>query len=85
MTKIRLFHIERVCKRQFQICKLAKSYLNVWKTLWEKEKLLDVKNFFFSHSFQKTCAADTLKPGLVWERVKDSFHNLIPPIKFLHF
>ena len=27
----------------------------------------------FPQCFQKTCMADTLKPGLVWERVKDFF------------
>ena len=25
----------------------------------------------FPQCFQKTCTADTLKPGLVWERIKD--------------
>ena len=39
------------------------------ETLWEKEKLLFMSNFSFSHSI-KTCNADTSKPGLVWERVK---------------
>ena len=43
---------------------------NRWKTLLEKEKLLVTSNFSFSQCFQKTHTADTLKPGLVWERVK---------------
>ena len=37
--------------------------------LWEKEKFLITSNFFFSYSFLKTCTADTLKTGLVWERI----------------
>ena len=28
----------------------------------------------FPQSFQKTWTADTKKPGLVWERVKETFH-----------
>ena len=30
----------------------------------------------FPQCFQKTCIADTKKPGLVWERVKILFHSL---------
>ena len=32
---------------------MAESYPNVWKTLWEKEKLLVTSNFSFSHSVFK--------------------------------
>ena len=39
--------------------------------MWEKEKLLVTSNFSFSlQCFQKVCSVDSLKPGLVWERVK---------------
>ena len=33
--------------------------------------------FLFSQCFRKTCAADTLKPGLVWVWVKLSFADVI--------
>ena len=59
--------------------KMAESYPNRKKTLWEKEKLLVTSNFFYSHSvFQKTCTADTSKPGLVWERA-----NMTKKLEFL--
>ena len=47
--------------------KMAESSPKGEKTVWEKEKLLVTSNFSFTHSFQKACTADTLKPGLVWE------------------
>ena len=31
----------------------------------------------FPQCFQKTCTTDTLKPGLVWERVKEQFSACI--------
>ena len=33
--------------------KIEESYPNKWKTLWEKEKLLVMSNFSFSHSVFK--------------------------------
>ena len=33
----------------------------------------------FPQCFQKTCTADTHKPGLVWERVKVNGKQLFPP------
>ena len=40
-----------------------------------KGEVAHYKQFLlFQHCFQKTCTADTLKPGLVWERVKTAFH-----------
>ena len=33
--------------------KMAESYPSGWKTLWEKEKLLVMSNFSFSHSIFK--------------------------------
>ena len=41
--------------------KLAKSYLNGYKTLWEKEKLLIRSNFSFSHSVFKRLVLQTCK------------------------
>ena len=50
---------------------MADSSSRWQKTLWEKEKLRVPSNFSISHSVlkRKTCPADMLKPGLVWERV----------------
>ena len=38
--------------------------------LWEKEKLLFMSNFSFSHSFQKACFPGASKGVIVWEWVK---------------
>ena len=41
-----------------------------WETL-RKGEIARYKQFFlFPQCFQKTCTADTQKPGHVWERVK---------------
>ena len=54
------------------LMKMAESSPNRLKILWEKEKLLVMSNFSFSlRVFQKSCTANTLKPGLVWERVEN--------------
>ena len=51
--------------------KMAQSSTKGLETLREKEKLLVNEQFLlFPQCFQKTYTADTLKPGLVWERVK---------------
>ena len=58
---------------------MAESFLNGKKTLWEKEKLLVMSNFSFSHSVFRRLV-DMLKPGLVWERVKmdgSKFYDLV--------
>ena len=50
---------------------MVQSFLKGYKTLWEKEKLLIVSNFSFSHSVFKILVLQTRKkPGLNWERVK---------------
>ena len=41
--------------------KMAESYLNGQKTLWEKEKLLVTSNFSFSHSVFKRLELQTRK------------------------
>ena len=48
-----------------------------WKTVWKKEKLEQF--LLFPQCFQKTCTADTLKPGLIWESVKG---NQVSDIKY---
>ena len=54
-TNFRLFQTERVCTWPFlNSMKMAESYPNGLKTLWEKEKLLVTSNFSFSpQCFQK--------------------------------
>ena len=49
---------------------MAESSQNGQKTLWEKEKIAHYEQLLFPQCFQKTFSEDTLKPGLVWERVK---------------
>ena len=42
-----------------------------WKTLWQKEKLLDLSNFFFCHYvFKKLSAAGASESVYMRERVK---------------
>ena len=53
---------------QMTICKfdeMGESSQKGYKTLWEKEKLLAMSNFSFSHGVFKTFAADMQNPGLV--------------------
>ena len=40
---------------------MEESSSNVWKTLWEKEKLLVTSNFSFSHSVFKSLVMQTRK------------------------
>ena len=46
--------------------KMKESYPDGWKTLREKEKLLVT-------CFQKTCTADTYKPGFVQQMVNEQY------------
>ena len=41
--------------------KMAESFPNMYKTLWEKEKLLITSNFSFSHSVFKRLVQQTSK------------------------
>ena len=62
MTNFRLFQTESVCRRQFQFFTImAENSSNGWKTLWEKEKLLVMSNFSFSHSVFKRSLLQTRK------------------------
>ena len=44
------------------------NYLIEWKTLWEKEKLLVMSNFFFSHNIFKSCLLLTRQNGYLWSK-----------------
>ena len=48
---------------------MAESFPNGQKTLLEKDKLILEQFVPFPQCLQKTCTADTYKPGLVWDRV----------------
>ena len=60
------------------------SDLKKWKNILRKgRKHLEKRGnrlsrqfLLFPQCFQKTCTADTLKPGLVWERVQQHFKIL---------
>ena len=65
-TNFRLFQAKRVCRWQFQmLVKMTESSLHRQKTWWEKEKLLVMSNFSFSHGVFKRLVLQTRKtPGL---------------------
>ena len=51
---------------------MAESYLNLEKTLLEKEKLLVMNNFSFSHSaFKRLVSQGRQKVSLCWNELKD--------------
>ena len=65
----RLFQTEGVCRfaDNFEFDENGRKFLNRWKTLWEKEKLLVTSNFSFSHSvFKRLVQHRRKKPWLVW-------------------
>ena len=69
-TNFRCFQTEIVCRRQFQIWwKWQKFSKLVENTVGKGEIVCYEKFLIFPQCFQKTCTADTQKPGLVWERV----------------
>ena len=52
------------------------TYDKKWKTLWQKEKLHVLCNFFFCHYvFKKPSAAEASESVYMWKRVK--YHNQI--------
>ena len=73
-TNFRLFHTERVCRRQFlSLMGMVESSPKGYKSLWEKEKLLNTSNFSFSCCVVKRLILQKHKNQglvLVWERVK---------------
>ena len=55
--------------------KIAESYPNGCKTLWEKEKLHVTRNFIlFPPCFQKACFPGASKGVIVWKWVKATNH-----------
>ena len=57
------------------LMKLAESYPNGQKTLWEKEKLLDTSNFSFSHSVFKRLVRQTRKNKGLFGKGVNPFPN----------
>ena len=53
MTNFRLFQTERVCRQQFQIGRKWKKVIQTGRKHWEKEELLIMGSFSFSHSVFK--------------------------------
>ena len=61
-TGFRLFQNEKSLQRTIpSMMKMAESSPSRLKTLWEKEKLLIMSNFSFSHSVFKTLVLQTRK------------------------
>ena len=52
-----------------------KIYNRVGNTVGKGEIARDELFLLFLRCFQKTCTADTQKPGLVWERVNPFFRR----------
>ena len=75
-TNFRLFQTERVCRRQISnLTKMAKSYGNLLKTLWENEKLLVTSNFSFSLSvFKRLVSQGCQKVLLCGNGLTKKFH-----------
>ena len=60
MTNFRLFHSERVCRLKFD--ENGRKFSKRVENIVGKREIAPIPQYF-----QKTCAADTLKQGLVWE------------------
>ena len=54
---------------------MTKFSKQVENTVGKGEIARDEQFLLFPQCFQKTCTADTLKPGLDWERVNCLLHN----------
>ena len=50
------------------LMKMAESFPNEWKTLWEKDKLLVTSNLSFSHSVFKRLALMLCKNQALFEK-----------------
>ena len=68
-------------------CRYIYNYWKNLKTLWQKEKLLVLSNFFFCHDVFESSGAGCVKIRLLWERVtwviRESpvlLHIIYPPI-----
>ena len=69
LTNFRLFHSERVCRRQFQMMKMARNSPNGWKNCGKKRNCSLRAISRFPAVFPKDLYFRYLKPGLVCERV----------------
>ena len=59
-TNFKLSKLKEFADDNFKLDKYARKFSKRIETLWEKEKMLLMKNFFFSpQCFQKACAAKT--------------------------
>ena len=80
VVNLTLSHIQQICSRQLwkhtrkKLETPCNSKYNNWselKTCWQKEKLLDLSNFFFfRHVFKKLSAAEASESIYMRERVK---------------
>ena len=85
MTNFRLFHIERLCRRQFEIRrKWQKVIQTVFKPVENtagKRKIARYEQFLlFPQCFLKACFPGASKGVIVWEWVKQHTINLFPRI-----
>ena len=70
-TKFGLIQTERVCRRQFTFYENGRKFSKMVENAVGKGEIARYEQFLLSpQCFPKTFNADTLKPGLVWGRVK---------------
>ena len=70
-TNFRLFQTKRLADDDSKFDENGKKLSKWVENNVGKGKIAGFEQFLlFSWCFQKTCAVDTGKPGLVWERVK---------------
>ena len=71
MTNFRLFTLKEFADDNFKFDKNGRKFSKQVENTAGKGEIAFYEQFLlFPQCFQKTSAADTLKPGLVWERVK---------------
>ena len=70
-TKLRLFRIERLCRRQFQIWRNGRKLSKPLENTVGKGEIVRYEQFLlFRQCFQKACVPEASKGVIVWEWVK---------------
>ena len=71
MTNFRPFQTEELADDNFEFDKNERKFFRLVENTVGKGEIACYEQYLlFPLCFQKTCTADKLKPGLVWERVK---------------
>ena len=71
MTNFRLFQIEKLCRRQFQIWRKWQKIIQTGRKNCGKGEIARYEQFLlFPQCFQKACFPGASKGVIVWEWVK---------------